>query len=840
MKISFSTLACPDFEWSDIYSMAKDFNFDGIEIRGLGTDIFSVKSNPFTEARLPRTVAKLKTLGLEIPCLSSGACLKFKDKAEENKKEIKAYAALANKLGSSYIRILADLEPAPADEVDDDFVIEQLKQLVPIAEEYNVTLLVETNGVYADTKRLKHLLDSVGSRKVAALWDTHHPYRFMGEKPDETVTNLGEYIKYVHTKDSICKNGAIEYKLMGEGDMPIKGMLDALGSIGYNGYVSLEWVKRWSNNLCDAGVVVPHFASYMAPYKVHHKHPLQDNQRGTGKYVWPKERLLNYTFPDILDRMCEEFPNQYAFRYTELDYTRTYPEFRDDVDNFARALIATGVKKGDHVAIWATNVPAWYITFWATTKIGAVLVTVNTAYKIHEAEYLLKQSDTHTLVMIEGHKDSDYAGIMRELCPELETSEKGQLSSKRLPVLKNIVTVGFEMKGCYTWEEMEKKAEEVPYSEVEKVRRTIDKHDVCNMQYTSGTTGFPKGVMLTHYNVVNNGKAIGDCMDLSTADRMMIQVPMFHCFGMVLAMTASMTHGVTMSPIPAFSPRKGLNCINQEKITCFHGVPTMFIAMLGHEDFAKTDFSHMRTGIMAGSPCPIKTMQDVIEKMHMDEICITYGQTEASPATTMSKTTDSIETRVNTVGGPIFGVECRIVDPETNEELPDNVDGEFVARGYNIMKGYYKMPEATAAAIDKDGWLHTGDLLRRLPDGNYKVTGRIKDMIIRGGENIYPKEIEDFLYTHPKIKDVQVIGVPDKDYGEEIMACVILREGETATEEEIKQYVLDHMAKHKVPRYVDFVTEFPMNAAGKILKYKMREAAVDKLGLQNAKKIVTA
>lgn len=840
MKISFSTLACPDFEWSDIYSMAKDFDFDGIEIRGLGADIFSVKANPFKEAQLPKTVAKLKQLGLEIPCLSSGACLKFADKSEENEKEIKAYAELANKLGASYIRVLADLEPHPTGEVDDAAVVAELKKLVPVAEEYNVTLLVESNGVYSDTKRLKALLDSVGSRKVAALWDTHHPYRFMGEKPDDTIANLGEYIKYVHIKDSVSRDGVIEYKLMGQGDMPVKEMLEALGSIGYNGYVSLEWVKRWSDNLCDAGVVVPHYAAYMKPYKVHHKHPLQDNNQGTGKYVWPKERLLDYTFPDILDRMCEEFPNQYAFRYTELDYTRTYPEFRDDVDNFARALMAVGVRKGDHVAIWATNVPAWYITFWATTKIGAVLVTVNSAYKIHETEYLLKQSDTHTLVMIEGFKDSDYAGIIRELCPELETSEKGQLHSERLPVLKNVVTVGFEMKGCYTWEEMEKKAEEVPYSEVEKVRRTIDKHDVCNMQYTSGTTGFPKGVMLTHYNVVNNGKAIGDCMDLSTADRMMIQVPMFHCFGMVLAMTASMTHGTTMSPIPAFSPKKSLNCINKEKITCFHGVPTMFIAMLGHEDFEKTDFSYMRTGIMAGSPCPIKTMQDVIEKMHMSEICITYGQTEASPATTMSKTTDSIETRVNTVGGPIFGVECRIVDPETNEELPDNVDGEFVARGYNIMKGYYKMPEATAAAIDADGWLHTGDLLRRLPDGNYKVTGRIKDMIIRGGENIYPKEIEDFLYTHPKVKDVQVIGVPDKDYGEEIMACIILQDGETATEEEIKKFVLDHMAKHKVPRYVDFVDEFPMNAAGKILKYKMREAAVEKFGLQNAKKIVTA
>lgn len=295
-----------------------------------------------------------------------------------------------------------------------------------------------------------------------------------------------------------------------------------------------------------------------------------------------------------------------------------------------------------------------------------------------------------------------------------------------------------------------------------------------------------------------------------------------------------------MSPISSFSPRKGLACINQEKITAFHGVPTMFIAMLEHPDFDKTDFSYMRTGIMAGSPCPVKIMEDVINKMNMSEICITYGQTEASPGCTMSKTADSIDVRVNTVGSAIFGVENKIVDPETGEDLPDNVDGEFVARGYNIMKGYYKMPEATAAAIDKDGWLHTGDLARRLPDGNYKITGRIKDMIIRGGENIYPKEIEDFIYTHDKVKDVQVIGVPDKQYGEEIMACVILKEGEECTEEEIKTYVRDHMAKHKIPKYVSFVDGFPMNAAGKILKYKMREQAVEQLNLQDANKIVTA
>ncbi len=840
MKISFSTIACPDYSWVDIYSMAKDLGFDGIEIRGMGDDFAAYKAMPFTEANRPKTMAKLKALNIEIPCLSSGCCLKFKEKEAETIAELTEYCKLAQQINAPYIRVLADLEAAPNGEVDDAYVAEQLKKLAPIAAQYDVTLLVETNGVYSDTHRLRALLDSVNSHKIAALWDMHHPYRFAGESPEQTVANLGELIKYVHIKDSVMENGKVVYKMMGEGDLPIQKMIEALQSIQYTGYVSLEWVKLWMPNLLDAGVVFPQYAEFMRPFRRKHKHPLQDNNRKTGKYIWPKERLIDYTFPDVLDRVCEEFPTQYAFRYTELDYTRTYPEFRSDVDTFARALIAMGVRKGDHVAIWATNVPAWYITFWATTKIGAVLVTVNTAYKIHEAEYLLRQSDTHTLVMIDGYKDSDYVGIMKELCPELATCEPGKLESKKFPFLKNIITTDSRQPGCYTWDEAIKLAEQVPYSEVEARRHTIDKNDVCNMQYTSGTTGFPKGVMLTHYNVVNNGKAIGDCMDLSTADRMMIQVPMFHCFGMVLAMTASVTHGTTMSPITAFSPRKGLACINKEKITAFHGVPTMFIAMLGHPDFEKTDFSHMRTGIMAGSPCPIKTMQDVIEKMHMDEICITYGQTEASPATTMSKTTDSIEDRVNTVGGPIFGVECKIVDPETNEDLPDEVDGEFVARGYNIMKGYYKMPEATAAAIDENGWLHTGDLARRTKKGYYKITGRIKDMIIRGGENIYPKEIEDFLYTHPKVKDVQVIGVPDKQYGEEIMACIILNDGETSSEEEIKQYVLDHMAKHKVPRYVDFVTEFPMNAAGKILKYKMREAAVEKLNLQQASKIVTA
>ena len=838
MRISFSTLGCPDFSWVDIYTMAKDFKFDGIEIRGLGENIYAVSAPPFTAGQIDKTIAKLASLHLSIPCLSTGRSLKFQDEREQVVNEIGEYLRLAEKLSAPYIRLLADLDGPVTGEVDDDYVAEVLLQLADMAKGTGVTLLCETNGVYADTRRLRALLDKVNRPEIAALWDMHHPYRYFGEAPQTTVDNLGGYIRHVHTKDSVMVDGKVQYRMMGEGDLPITEMLDALASIGYEGYVSLEWVKRWAPDLTDPGIVFPQFAHYMHSY--FETRLLQDNIAHTGKYIWKKEHLIDLTFPEVIDRVADQFPEQNAFDYSMLDYTRTYPQFRDDVDTFARSLIAMGVGKGDHVAIWATNVPQWYITFWATTRIGAVLVTVNTAYKVHEAEYLLRQSDTHTLVMIDGYKDSNYVEIMNTICPELKECAPGHLNSKRLPRLKNVISVDSAQPGCFTWEEAVALAETVPLGEVYRRMRAIDKNDVCNIQYTSGTTGFPKGVMLTHYNVVNNGKAIGDCMDLSTADRLMIQVPMFHCFGMVLAMTAAMTHGTSMSPIPYFSPRVSLDCINKKKITAFHGVPTMFIAMLGHPDFAKTDFSYMRTGIMAGSPCPIKVMQEVVDKMHMRDICITYGQTEASPGCTMSKTTDSLETRVNTVGGAMFGVECRIVDPETNEELPDNVDGEFVARGYNIMKGYYNMEEATAAVIDSEGWLHTGDLARRLPDGNYKITGRIKDMIIRGGENIYPKEIEEFYYTHPDVKDVQVIGVPDKQYGEEIMACIILKEGAQVTEEELRQYALERMAKHKCPRYIEFVREFPMNAAGKILKYKMREQAVEKLNLGDASKIETA
>lgn len=838
MKLSFSTKGWHNRTFDDFCEIAKDLRFSGIELHNVSNTLFTDKDSAFQDYATAATLRKLYEQKITIPCISSICDISDEKTVESATAEVRECIRIAKNLHIPYIRVRANKH----DDGDTARVEKFLSNILPECEEIGVTLLIETSGLYCDTAKLRDMLQLFACDSIAALWDTYSPYFIENEAPERTIENLGAYIKHIHVKDAV-RDGENRFCLMGEGELPIKEMILALRSVNYDGFVSLEWNPDWCKEIDDMEIILSQFENFMSQFEDTSKsgNSLYYNKRHTGKYVWKKDLLIDCTFSQVLDRMVEEFPDHLAFKYTTLDYTRTYYEFRKDVDTFARSLISLGVKAGHHVAVWATNVPQWYIAFWATTKIGAVLVTMNTAYKISEAEYLLKQSDTHTIIMVDGFRDSNYSKIIAELCPELENTEKGKpLHAKRLPFLRNVITVGFKQKGCITWEEAIDRASSVPVEEVYRMAAAVDKDDVCNMQYTSGTTGFPKGVMLTHYNVVNNGKCIGDRMDLSTADRMMIQVPMFHCFGMVLAMTASMTHGATLLPLPYYAPKPALACINSERITAFHGVPTMFIAMLEHEDFPKTDFSYMRTGIMAGSPCPISVMQDVIEKMHMDEITIVYGQTEASPGCTMSSTDDSIEVRVGTVGRALPEIECKIVDPETGEDCPDEVTGEFVARGYNIMKGYYKMPKATAAAIDKDGWLHTGDLACRTPEGNYRITGRLKDMIIRGGENIYPKEIEEFIYTHPKVKDVQVIGVPDEQYGEEIMACIILKDGEEMTEAEMKAYINDHMARHKVPRYIDFVTEFPMNVAGKILKYKMRENAIEKLGLQKASSIVTA
>ncbi len=704
---------------------------------------------------------------------------------------------------------------------------EKLSHAIKLAEEADIQILFETAGYLAETENVIDIINFFSSAVIGASWNMRETYFKAGESAETTIKSLGAYIKYARMGD--MKDG--KTVLIGEGELPVTNFINALSSLNFDGYICVAW----NEEINDADIVLTHFANYIGSLAREKKEfdKAYYNRNKTGTFVWKKYDVIDATFSEVLDTMAETYPDQYAFKYTTLDYTRTYAQFRRDVDECAAALISLGVKAGDHVAVWATNVPAWFITFWATTKIGAVLVTVNTAYKIHEIEYLLKQSDTHTLVMIEECKDINYKEIIEELCPELKSMTPGDaLYSKNLPFLRNVVTVGFEMDGCLTWEQMLGRSNLIPKEEVRRRASLVKPDDVCNMQYTSGTTGFPKGVMLTHRNIVNNGKTIGDRMDLSTADRMMIQVPMFHCFGMVLSMTSTMTHGGTLYPMPYFSPKSSLACVNDEHITCFNGVPTMFIAMFNHPDFAKTDFSYIRTGIMAGANCPADLMRRAADEMNMTEIISVYGQTEASPGCTMGEVNENLDHRVETVGSPFPGVECKVIDPETGEELPDGESGEFVARGFNIMKGYYKMPEATAQTIDKDGWLHSGDICCRTPDGYYKVTGRLKDMIIRGGENLYPREIEEFYLTNPKVRDVQVVGVPDERYGEECCAWIILHKGEEADENEMKEFGNASIARHKVPRYFVFVKEFPMNAAGKILKYKMREQSIDLLGLE--------
>ncbi|MBQ7779797.1 MAG: AMP-binding protein [Clostridia bacterium] len=824
MKLSFSNRGWRDFSFEGMLDTASDMGFSGVEVYNLHTlSSLTEKGAPFHKYNVASTARLMRERNLAIPCFDTSCDISGDATVIHTVMDLMEIARNAN---VPYVVVCALQD-------DENAVHSALTALLQKAEQLSVSVLVKTSGIYSDTSRLRALLEGFASDRLAALWDVHHTYRDNGESCDDTIKNLGAYVCHVHLRDSDDKG---EYQLIGEGTMPIGDVMRALSSVNYDAFISLEWKPEWLDGLDDPEIIFPHFVNYMSRFHSTRdmKKTLYFNHDGTGQYIWKKDELIDLTFSQVLDRVAEEFPDQYCFKYTTLDYTRTYAEFREDVDRFARALVSLGVKAGSKVAVWATNLPAWYITFWATTKLGAVLVTVNTAYKIHEAEYLLRQSDTHTLVMIDSCLDSNYAEIINTLCPEIKDATPGEpLHCKKLPFLRNVITVGFKQKGCLTFDEAMARYKLVRRETVARMAAAVRPSDVCNMQYTSGTTGFPKGVMLTHYNVVNNGKCIGDRMGLSTADRMMIHVPMFHCFGMTLSMTSSMTHGTTMCPMPYFSAKSSLACINQEKITCFNGVPTMFIAMFNHPDYRSTDFSHMRTGIMAGAGCPPELMKRAAQpdEMNMTGIVSVYGQTECAPGNTMSSWTDSLEVRTETVGYAFPHVRCKIVDPETGEELGPGQNGEFCAKGYNTMKGYYKMPNATKDTIDADGWLHSGDLASKDEQGNYRITGRLKDMIIRGGENIYPKEIEEFIYTHPMTKDVQVIGVPDKKYGEEIMACIILKEEGSVTVEEMTAYIKASMARHKVPKYIEFVDSFPMNAAGKILKYKMREDAAKRLGL---------
>lgn len=815
MKLTFSTRFVPANSFLGLCKIADEYGYDAFEIYDAAAERADHADSLLNPACAADSRRKLVNRKIEVSALTYPRPVQTEGDAEA----VFNYINTAANAGVE--RVILSL----GENADLKAVAALLGGAVKAAEKAGVTLLFETSGALADTKKAVELFRLFKSGAVGACWNVRETYFTAGESAEDTITALGAYIGYVRLGD---KDGDGDC-LVGEGELPLSTFADALYSLNYEGYVASD--ER--TGVYDYDLVLTCFAEkFKAGVAKEKSGETYYNRAGTGTFPWKKYDLIDKTFPQVLDFMAEKYPDQLAFKYTTLDYTRTYAQFDRDVNRVAAALIALGVKPGYHVAVWATNVPEWFLTFWATVKIGAVLVTVNTAYKIQEAEYLLRQSDTHTLVMIENCKDSDYKGIIEELCPELKTLKKGEpLYSERLPFLRNVVTVGFSMDGALTFEEMQELSSLVSPEEVRRRAAAIKPSDVANMQYTSGTTGFPKGVMLTHSNIVNNGKIIGDRMDLSTADRMMVQVPMFHCFGMVLTMTSIMTHGGTLCPLPYFSPKSSLACITDEKITCFNGVPTMFIAMFAHEDFKKTDFSHVRTGIMAGSNCPADLMRRAAREMNMREIISVYGQTEASPGCTMGEVTEDEDHRVETVGAAFPNVECKIIDPETGADLPDGVSGEFVARGFNIMKGYYKMPKATAAAIDKDGWLHSGDICLRTPDGYYKVTGRLKDMIIRGGENIYPREIEEFYLTHPKVKDVQVVGVPDKKYGEEACAWVILHDGESSSEEEMKEFGKAHIASHKVPRYFVFTDSFPMNAAGKILKYKMKEISAEKLGL---------
>ncbi len=538
--------------------------------------------------------------------------------------------------------------------------------------------------------------------------------------------------------------------------------------------------------------------------------------------------LQEITLGKLLDNTVSKYGDNEAIVYVDRDLRLTYREFSQLVDKLAKGLMALGVEKGEKVAIWAPNVPYWIALQFATAKIGAILLTVNTHYKSSELEYLLSQSEAENLFLVESYRDSDYLSMVYELIPELKDGPREYFKSKKFPNLKRVFYLGHEKyKGLYSIPELIGMGRMVSIDDYKKRQDSISPHDVVNMQYTSGTTGFPKGVMLTHYNILNNGFWVGENMKLTPKDKICLPVPLFHCFGCVLGVLAAVSHGSTLVVLEEFNPLLVMSSVQAERCTALYGVPTMFIAILEHSMFSKFDYSSLRTGIMAGSPCPVRVMRQVMDKMNMKEITICYGLTEASPVMTQTRTNDRIEKRVETVGKPLPGIEVKLVDPKTGKRVPVGVQGEVCCRGYNVMKGYYKMEEATKEAIDNDGFLHSGDLGVMDEDGYLSITGRLKDMIIRGGENIYPREIEEFLYQMKGIYDVQVVGVPSKKYGEEVGAFIILKQGYNYTPEDIKEFCRGKLARYKIPKYIAFVKEYDMTASGKVQKFKLREKAAE-------------
>jgi len=537
-------------------------------------------------------------------------------------------------------------------------------------------------------------------------------------------------------------------------------------------------------------------------------------------------QLFDRTLGQWLEHWAEVTPDKEYIVYSDRNLRFTWKQFNDRVDEMAKGLLSIGVTKGSHVGIWATNVPDWLTYLYACAKIGAIYVTVNTNYKLSELEYLCKNSDMHTLCITNGDRDSDFVDMVYKMLPELKTCQRGHLESKHFPEMKNVVYIGQEkLRGMYNSQEILLLGRNMNNSGLDEAKNKVNCHDVVNMQYTSGTTGFPKGVMLSHHNIANNGYLTGEHMKFTADDKLCCCVPLFHCFGVVLASMNVLTHGCTQVMVERFDPLVVLASIHKERCTAVYGVPTMFIAELHHPMFDMFDLTSLRTGIMAGSLCPVELMKQVQEKMYM-KVTSVYGLTETSPGMTQTRIDDSFEARCKTVGYEFEFTEVKVLDPETGEECPVGVQGEMCNRGYNTMKGYYKNPEATAEVIDKNGFLHSGDLGIKDEDGNYRITGRIKDMIIRGGENIYPREIEEFLYKLPGVKDVQVAGVPSEKYGEEVGAFIILHEGVDMQTSDVREYCKDKISRYKIPKYVFFINEFPMTGSGKIQKFKLKEMSL--------------
>jgi fatty-acyl-CoA synthase len=567
-------------------------------------------------------------------------------------------------------------------------------------------------------------------------------------------------------------------------------------------------------NLSDPYLTAP----FKPPYK-------QSVSRGLPWHNLPVTH--GYTLGQLLDQTIARCGVQDALVYADRDFRLTWYEFGKMVDDLACGLMAMGVKKGEKVALWATNVPQWVPLMFATAKIGAVLLPINTSYKIAEIEFALKQSDTENLILMNGTRDTDYVEIVYELIPELREQPRGRLVSAKFPLLKRVMFLGPEKhRGMYSMNEVQALACQTPLDVYTARQAELSCHDVVNMQYTSGTTGFPKGVQLTHSNIANDGFWIGACQNLSARDRVCIPVPLFHCFGCVLCVMSCVNHGCTMVMVEKFDPIHVMMSVEREKCTALNGVPTMYITVLDHPLFSKFDFSTLRTGIMAGSTCPEKRMRQCVEQMFMTEVTIAYGLTESGPVMTMTRYFEkSIERKCTSLGQALPGVEVAIINPETGEICEINEPGEICCRGFANMKGYYKMPEQTAKCIDPNGWLHSGDIGRMDADGYYYITGRLKDLIIRGGENISPKEVEDFIGHMPGVKDVQIVGVVSKKYGEQPGAFIIRSADSTITETDVEDFCRNKIAWFKIPKFVAFVDSYPLTASGKIQKYKLREEA---------------